>query len=110
MNWRGLLILGIGSLTFSACAAIGGGSSVVVQSIDSEEELRLVTLLPKDGIPSIDNPRFYSAADADREYEPDEQIIGVEFDGDARAYPIGLLSSHEVVNDKVGGRAIAVTW
>ena len=73
-------------------------------------EFEIITLLPKDAIPSIDRPRFYSVKEADAEYEPDEVVIGVEFDGDARAYPVGLLSSHEVVNDTVGGRPIAVTW
>ena len=75
-----------------------------------EPEYDIITLLPKDAIPSIDNPRFYSIQEADAEYEPDEVVMGVEFNGDARAYPIGLLSSHEIVNDMVGGRPIAVTW
>ena len=75
-----------------------------------EETYRLVTLLPKDAIPAIDDPRFYNAADADREYAPDELVLGVSIDGDSRAYSTPLLSSHEIVNDVVGGRPIAVTW
>ena len=75
-----------------------------------ERELEIITLLPRDGIPAIDNPTFLSAEETDQEYDPDELVIGVEFDGDARAYSIPLLSSHEIVNDTVGGRAIAVTW
>ncbi|HFE67519.1 MAG TPA: DUF3179 domain-containing protein [Chloroflexi bacterium] len=70
----------------------------------------IVTLLPRDAIPAIDNPRFLSAAAADEFYDPDELIIGVELDGDARAYSIPLLSGREIVNDTVGGRKIAVTW
>ncbi len=76
----------------------------------AERELEIITLLPKDGIPAIDNPVFISAAEADLQYEPDELVIGVQFDGDARAYSIPMLSSHEIVNDTVGGRKIAVTW
>ena len=76
----------------------------------AERELEIITLLPKDGIPAIDNPVFVSAEEADLQYEPDELVIGVQFDGDARAYSIPLLSSHEIVNDTVGGRKIAVTW
>ena len=75
-----------------------------------ERELEIITLLPKDGIPAIDNPVFISVDEADSQYEPDELVIGVQFDGDARAYSIPLLSSHEIVNDTVGGRKIAVTW
>ncbi len=73
-------------------------------------DLEIVTLLPKDGIPAIDDPVFVSADKADLQYEPDELVIGVNFDGDARAYSIPMLSSHEIVNDTVGGRKIAVTW
>lgn len=74
------------------------------------EEYEIITLLPLDGIPAIDNPQFLSAEEAWDFYDPDELVIGVEFNGDARAYSIPHLSSHEIVNDTVGGVKIAVTW
>ncbi len=37
-------------------------------------------------------------------------VIGVEINGDARAYPIRLLSLHEIVNDVIGEKPVAVTW
>jgi hypothetical protein len=80
------------------------------QETDGERELNIVTLLPRDGIPAIDDPEFLDVAQADEEYAPEELVIGVEFNGDARAYSIPLLSSHEIVNDTVGGEKIAVTW
>ncbi|MCH7481108.1 MAG: DUF3179 domain-containing protein [Chloroflexi bacterium] len=70
----------------------------------------IVTLLPRDAIPAIDNPVFYEVAEANQEYADTEQVIGVVFEGEAKAYSTGLLSSHEIVNDTVGGRKIAVTW
>lgn len=73
-------------------------------------DLNIVTLLPRDAIPAINNPSFLSVSEADQEYAPDELVIGVEFNGDARAYSVGLLSSHEIVNDTVGGAEISVTW
>jgi hypothetical protein len=81
-----------------------------LESSAQDRELEIITLLPKDGIPAIDNPVFISAEEADLQYDPDELVIGVNFDGDARAYSIPMLSSHEIVNDTVGGRKIAVTW
>ncbi len=74
------------------------------------EEYEIITLLPPDGIPAIDNPQFLGAEEAWDFYDPDELVIGVEFNGDARAYSIPHLSSHEIVNDTVGGVKIAVTW
>ena len=73
-------------------------------------EYKIVTLLPRDGIPAIDQPVFQTAEEAEAEYDPDDLVIGVSYNGDARAYSVGLLSSHEIVNDTVGGRKIAVTW
>jgi hypothetical protein len=74
------------------------------------DDLQIVTLLPRDAIPAIDDPQFLTAEEADGAYDDDELIMGVEFNGDARAYSIPLLSSHEIVNDTVGGVKIAVTW
>jgi hypothetical protein len=77
---------------------------------ESYDDYNIVTLLPRDAIPAIDNPQFVSAEEAGEQYDDDELILGVEFNGDARAYSIPLLSSHEIVNDTVGGVKIAVTW
>jgi len=109
-----LIFLGVlGIMIFSACS--GGLKTMTVPGSyikysDSERELEIVTLLRKDAIPAIDNPEFFSAEEADSYYFPDERVIGVVFEGDARAYSIPLLSSYEIVNDTVGGRKIAVTW
>lgn len=73
-------------------------------------ELEIVTLLPPDAIPALNFPNYYSVREANQEYMPDEIVIGVEFNGDARAYSVSLLSRHEIVNDTVGGIHIAVTW
>jgi len=109
MNSRiGFLIFTGSAVILAACAP--SAKSGTTAEAGQEPEYDIVTLLPKDAIPSIDRPRFYSIEEADAEYEPDEVVIGVEFNGDARAYSVGLLSSHEIVNDIVGGRPIAVTW
>ena len=65
-------------------------------------------LLFQDAIPPIYQPEFTSAGDAD--LDPEELVIGVEINGDARAYPIGPLVRREMVNDVVGGTPILVTW
>lgn len=65
-------------------------------------------LLPRGRIASIDQPVFVDAAAA--EIDKDAWIVGVELDGEARAYSINLLNSHEVVNDKIGENAFAVVW
>ena len=71
---------------------------------------QIVSLLPKDAIRAIDNPRFVEGAEADEQYSEDEVVLGVEINGDLRAYSVPFLSGHEIVNDVVGGEPIAVTW
>lgn len=113
-NLPGLLLFA-GLLALVWFATRRGSNTVSVTDLDPEgpaelANLDIVTLLPRDGIPAIDNPQFYSATEADTEYAPDELVLGVSIDGDHRAYSTGLLSGHEIVNDTVGGRPIAVTW
>ena len=74
------------------------------------DQLEMVTLLPRDAIPAIDDPQFLTASEANRFYDPDELVIGVTFNGVTRAYSVPFLSNHEIVNDTVGGVKIAVTW
>jgi hypothetical protein len=65
---------------------------------------------PPDGIPPIDNPQFESIESA-REWLFDQSpVIAVELDGDARAYPLGILTWHEIVNDTLGDTPVAVTF
>jgi hypothetical protein len=64
---------------------------------------------PKDGIPSIDKPTFKAAAE-DRELTTKDPVIGLEINGDARAYPLRILIWHEIVNDVVGGMPVTVTY
>ncbi|WP_336246799.1 DUF3179 domain-containing protein [Streptomyces cupreus] len=63
----------------------------------------------KDGIPSIDRPRFVSARGATF-LADDEPVFGLEHRGEVRAYPQQVLVWHEIVNDTVAGEPLAVTY
>jgi hypothetical protein len=64
---------------------------------------------PKDGILSIDRPKFKPAS-AETQLAGTEPVIGLELNGDARAYPLRILIWHEIANDVVGGVPVAVTY
>jgi hypothetical protein len=64
----------------------------------------------RDGIPPIDKPRFVSVAAAARFLDDGEPVLAVEIGGRARAYPQQILIWHEIVNDTLGGRPIAVSY
>lgn len=64
---------------------------------------------PKDGISAIDEPQFVAAA-AVTDIAPQEPVIGLVIDGEARAYPLRILHWHEIVNDVVNATPVAVTY
>jgi len=64
---------------------------------------------PKDGIPSIDSPRF-EAAGSHGTLAPTEPVLSIAIAGDVRAYPLRILMWHEIVNDTVAAIPVAVTY
>jgi len=64
---------------------------------------------PKDGIPSLDDPKFIFVNDVDFLQNTD-RILGINFQGIVKAYPIKILNYHEIVNDNFNGQPIAITY
>ena len=63
----------------------------------------------KDGIPALTDPTFVSA-DAAGFLSSDDRVLGIELNGQAKAYPIAVLNWHELVNDVVGGTPVLVSY
>lgn len=63
-------------------------------------------VLPRDAIPSIDDPTFAETYFGD----PDDEVIVLEAEGEVRAYPVRILHYHEIVNDTIDDDPVAVTW
>lgn len=87
-------------------------NSVLIPADSEGRNLQAFTFTARDGIRSIDDPTFITAAEAARREEvvPSEFVIGVSINGESRAYPVNVLSQHEIANDTVAGRSIAITW
>lgn len=64
---------------------------------------------PPDGIPPVDEPKFIDISEVGW-LTPKEPVIVVEIDGDARAYPLQIMTWHEIANDVVGGIPVTVTF
>jgi len=73
-------------------------------------DLKIVSVLGRDGIPAILKPDMVNAEFAAFQMVPNERVLGLSIKGDHRAYPLNMLSRHEIVNDVVGGKPVAVTW
>ncbi len=63
----------------------------------------------RDCIPSIDKPKYVSAAEATH-VSDEELVITLSYKGEYRAYPSKILDHHEIVNDSIAGDPIAITW
>jgi hypothetical protein len=113
-----LTLLALAAVLLAACAPAApppptqspAPASAVQSPAPDPQSLEIVTLLPKDAIPAIDDPVFLTAAEANEFYDPDELVIGVAFGDEARAYSVPFLSGHEIVNDEAAGVKFAVTW
>ncbi len=60
--------------------------------------------------PLIDPPMAVPGGDPDPTTLPDVLVLGVAHDGEAAAYAVLDLISHEVVNDRLGDVAFAATY
>jgi len=63
----------------------------------------------KDGIPSLENPAFVTAAEATF-LNGRDRVLGISLNGVTRAYPIRILNYHEIVNDTLNGEPIVITY
>jgi hypothetical protein len=64
---------------------------------------------PPDGIPPIDDPKFAPASEIDW-LGDDEPVLSLTVGDETRAYPLQVMTWHEIVNDRVGGIPVTVTY
>ena len=62
--------------------------------------------------PAITNAPVVAGMAINGEVTENELVLGVELNGESRAYPINMLTGpdREIINDRLGGVAIAATW
>jgi len=69
-----------------------------------------IGIVSKDSIPAIDTPIFISIDKANEWLGDDWPIMRFENEGVVRGYPLAILIWHEIVNDTVGGKPVALTF
>ena len=65
---------------------------------------------PKDGIPSIDNPKFVTLDEAEQWIEDNELVLGITYKGIKRVYPLQIMVWHEIVNEVIAGDPLLITY
>ena len=64
---------------------------------------------PGQNFVALDNPAFVEAAEADW-MQSEEIVLGLEFNGETRAYPVRMMTFHHIINDEVLGTPVLVTF
>lgn len=64
---------------------------------------------PRDGIPSIDSPKFVKRTHA-QHLQSDDIVLGIDFLGIIKAYPVQILNWHEIVNDRYNHTKVLVSF
>jgi hypothetical protein len=110
------IIGGVAVAAITIFAAVSSFSSSKSFSTDESGSTKAIVPLDqivgggpqRDGIPSIDKPKFVSTGDAG--LQDSDLVLGLDINRDVRAYPLDILVWHEIVNDVVGGEPVAVTY
>lgn len=101
----GLVLAG---LLLTGCGV--GSPSVEAPPVQGFDPAALIDVLPPDSIPAIRDPAHESVEEASGWLTAGDPVIVVEVAGDVRLYPVAILTRHEIVNDVIGGQAVAVTY
>ena len=86
----------------------GGHQEPEGQEPEGQEPEDFERLLPRGQIAAISEPTYVPASEAN--LPPRAWVLGVVIDGQARAYSLDLLNSHEIVNDRIGETNFAAVW
>jgi Protein of unknown function (DUF3179) len=90
-------------LVLAGCGGHGGPTRLDFRGLGATP---LVRVVGEDAIPAIDRPRFDPPAAMRGLLRADDLVAGAVVEGRAHAYPLDLLSFHEIVNDG----PLTVTW
>ena len=98
---------------FLAACGGSGPTEPIDRGIDtaclaSFPEDELFAAATRGAIPALDRPEL--AGTSASFIRDTDRVLGVEIDGEARAYPFGILWWHELVNDTLGGQPILVSY
>jgi len=82
-------------------------TDTIKHSVDLSE---IQIVLPKGSFPTLDHPKFIGKSEGLLQFFIKEPVIAIEIGGFAKAYPLNILTMHEIANDTLGGKSILVTY
>ncbi len=89
-----------------SCASLRTGFAQSSRKPQTPEGFQQI--LPRGGIPAINDPQYVTADEA--QIKDDAFVLGIVIDATPLAYSLNLLNRHEVVNDTIGKTNFAAVW
>lgn len=110
VSFRLLVLIGcFGRLCLPAFSQSNWYSEILRNSLVEPSEFHSGGVA-KDAIPALSRPRFVLGGVGQHFFSSLEPVIVFEYGGIARAYPLGLMMWHEIINDEVAGLPILITY
>ncbi len=82
-------------------------TDVNIKNIDLSE---ITAVAPRKTFPAIDYPDFIYKDEALKKFYNHEPVIAININNEAKAYPLNMLTMHEISNDSLGGVPILPTY
>lgn len=105
-----LIVGGVAFFVSQGDSVLRSGEGRVVVDEKGERTIPIIQDVPKDAIPPLDFPKYESIAQAAQWLRDEDIVLAVEFNNDARAYPVKILNWHEIINESIGGEDVAITY
>lgn len=120
------MVIGLAITVFLASVPLTAAQEKIREIVEMEEEMgikmtargvkyivdpaKLVPGASKDGIPSIDDPKFVSVEEADGYIQDNELVLAIIYKGVKRVYPLQIMVFHEIVNEIIVNDPILITY
>lgn len=115
LNVKTIFVLPLFSLLvyIAGCTSVVDDNSTAPPSSEDSEWLipsdQVYVGSGRDEIASIDDPDFSSVSEIDF-LEDQDLVLGIKIDNEVKAYPHKVINYHEIVNDRVAGTPVSVTF
>ena len=97
-------------LAACASAAQSVGALLVAPQQKPPATSKFARFAAPETVPAVTDPKFVTREQAEAFLQPDEPVLGLALGSEARAYSLWQLERRLVVNDRIAGRAVAITW
>ena len=99
-----------GLLSIVLCGETANSQVRSKRALENDYRSHSFRAVARDAFPVLNNPSMGTVEDGNRLLQPNEWVIGIALNGEAKAYPVAVMGFYELINDVVRGTPITVCW